>query len=379
MRSSLAFSSLLLLLVIAGGCATQTAPAPALRPVAAQGALNADGTVAWYRATDIGLEGQGWSTLNAPYDRLPPEAEGQVTEHVWGLSHHSAGLCAHFVTDSPKILARWSLTSDRLGMPHMPATGVSGVDLYVKDQGRWGWIGMGRPEKAKDNEAVLAADIPAGPHEYLLYLPLYNGTEKLEIGLAPGATIQRAAFPGKPVLVWGTSIVQGGCASRPGMAYPAILGRRLNCSTINLGFSGNGRMDPPLAALVAKLDMAAFVIDCAPNMDPALITERTEPLVRGLRAAHADTPIVLVENVPYQKGWFLAEARESYEKKNKALRESFERLQAVGVRHLYYVPCTDLFGPDNDATVDGTHATDLGFYRMADAIEPFLRRALSQP
>lgn len=368
--------------LLVAGCATSPSAKLTLTPVEAKGKTSTDGKVKWFEATDIGLEGQGWTTLKQPYDRLPPEAEGVVPEHVWGLSRQSAGLCVHFVTDSPKILARWSLISDRLAMMHMPATGVSGLDLYVKEQGRWGWIGMGQPEKVKGNAVELAVKIPSGPHEYRLYLPLYNGTEKLEIGIAPDAAIGRApAYPAgraKPVLVWGTSITQGGCASRPGMAYPSILGRRLDRPMINLGFSGNGRMDPPLVSLIAKLDVAAYVIDCAPNMDPGLITKRTEPLVQALRAAHADTPIVLVENVPYQKGWFFAGARESYERKNNALRESYKQLRKAGVKHLYYVPCTDLYGHDHEATVDGTHATDVGFQRLADAIEPTLRRALGQ-
>jgi lysophospholipase L1-like esterase len=145
---------------------------------------------------------------------------------------------------------------------------------------------------------------------------------------------------------------------------------------INLGFSGNGRMDPPIVERIAKLDVSVYVIDCCPNMDPPLITERTEPLVNALRAAHADTPIVLIENVPYEKGWFLPASKDSYVKKNEALRAAYERLRAAGVKNLYYVPCDNLFGHDGDATVDGVHPNDIGFLRMADEIEPALREIL---
>lgn len=145
---------------------------------------------------------------------------------------------------------------------------------------------------------------------------------------------------------------------------------------INLGFSGNGKMDPGITALIAKLDVAAYVIDCAPNMDPALITERTEPLIRALRKAHPGTPILVVENVPYQQGWFIQSSKDGYVNKNVALRAAYDKLVAGGVKGLHYVPCTNLYGSDHEATVDGTHATDLGFMRMADAIEPVLRRAL---
>jgi lysophospholipase L1-like esterase len=128
--------------------------------------------------------------------------------------------------------------------------------------------------------------------------------------------------------------------------------------------------------IVAKLDVSAFVIDCAPNMPPEQISERTEPLVRVLRAAHADTPIVLVENIRYQQAWFTDVKRTAYMDKNAALKAAYDRLKAQGVKGLYYIPCDNLLGDDSEATVDGTHPTDLGFMRMADTIEPVLRRIL---
>ncbi|GMU93675.1 MAG: hypothetical protein AMXMBFR4_27330 [Candidatus Hydrogenedentota bacterium] len=210
-----------------------------------------------------------------------------------------------FVTDSPTLAARWTLRFNTLALKHMPATGLSGIDLYARPGASWGWVGVGIPEKVDGNEATLVNGAPSGAHEYMLYFPLYNGVESVEIGVKPGSTLA----PGppyedrraKPMLFWGSSILQGGCASRPGLAYPSILGRRMQRPVINLGFSGNRRMDPPVVDLIARLDVSIYVIDCALNMDPALISERTEPLVRTLRHAHLDTPIVLVENVPYKK------------------------------------------------------------------------------
>lgn len=348
----------------------------------ATGTPSADGSVMWFDALALGVEGQGWSgdDLKRPYDRLPAEAEGVVRDAVWGLSQHSAGLCVRFVTDSPVIRARWSVRNEELGMPHMPATGVSGLDLYARRGDGWGWVGAGRPHQ-KDNEGVLVEGAPEGMHEYLLYLPLYNGTESLHLGVAPDSVLAKApAYPeerSKPVLFWGTSILQGGCASRPGMAYPSILGRKLNRPTINLGFSGNGQMDPEVTALIAKLDPAAYVIDCLPNMSEDMVTERMEPLVRALREAHPDTPIVFVECVHYQQAWFLVQRWGApYQKVNAALRAEYDRLVEEGVTGLHYIPGDDLFGHDSEAAVDGVHATDLGFLRMADAIEPYLREIL---
>jgi GDSL-like Lipase/Acylhydrolase family/N-terminus of Esterase_SGNH_hydro-type len=373
---------LALLAVFTSACATRAVQETKITPPVdpAKATASDDGKLIWYNALELGVEGQGWKDLKHPYDRLPSEAEGVVRDAVWWLSHDSAGLSVRFTTDSPVVAARWSLRKDSLDMFHMPSTGVSGLDLYAKHNGDWRWVAMGRPEKQNGNEKTLVSLAPAGVHEYLLYLPLYNGIGSLEIGIKPDATLHKApAYQesrAKPVLFWGTSILQGGCASRPGMAYPSIIGRRLQRDVINLGFSGNGKMDPELVQMIAKLDVSAYVIDCGPNMTPPLIAERTEPLVKTLRAAHPQTPIVLVENIHYQDGWFIESKRASYVNKNAELKAAYDRLRSQGIRGLYYIPCDDLFGNDSEATVDGVHATDLGFMRMADVIEPVLRRIL---
>lgn len=332
--------------------------------------------IQWFDATQLGLEGQGWTEVARPYDRLPAAAEGVVPPAVWSLSRLSAGLAVRFLSDSPVIAARWSVRNARLAMPHMPATGVSGVDLYAKDGDRWRWVAQGRPGQQEGNEARLVNGAPAGMHEYMLYLPLYNGTETLEIGVKPGSTLAKAPKRAdeRPVVFYGTSITHGGCASRPGMAYPAIVGQQLDRETINLGFSGNGKMEPEMGTLIAELDASVFVLDCLPNMSPEQVTERVAPLVKTLREAHPDTPIVLVENIIYQNSWFHGGGR--HEPKNAALKEVYAGLLADGVTGLSYVPCDNLLGTDGLATVDGTHPTDLGFLRQADVLAPVIAEAL---
>jgi len=345
-------------------------------------AKDASGDWLWYDAAGLTVEGKGWADTDRFYDRLPARAKETVPPAVWSLSRHSAGMAVRFVTDSPKISARWSVLNKDLAMAHMPATGVSGLDLYVKDNGVWRWIGNGRPQE-QSSESTLAEGIPEGSHEYRIYLPLYNGTESLEIGVVPEATLAKApdrpAGKDKPLFFYGTSITHGGCASRPGMAYPAILGRMLDQPVINLGFSGNGKMEMALEALLAEVDAAAYVLDCLPNMSPELVTERVEPFVMALRAARPDTPIVLMENIAYQAGTFLPAPRAAYIDKNTALRAAHARLSAAGVPGLHYVPGEALLGTDGEATVDGTHPTDLGFMRMAEALEPVLRTLLETP
>jgi membrane dipeptidase len=336
----------------------------------------------WYDIRHLGVEGRGWSDTKAPFDRLPARAEGVVRDAVWGLSRHSAGLCVRFVTDATTIKARWTLTSERLAMPHMPATGVSGLDLYVcDDSGRWTWLGVGQPTK-QTNVAQLAGGIPAGRREYLLYLPLYNGVSSVELGIAKENSLAKAparpAGQEKPIVFYGTSITQGGCASRPGMVHTAILGRRLHRPVINLGFSGNGKMEPEVVRLLAELDAAAYVIDCLPNMTAAEVAERTEPLVHMLRESRPDTPIVLVEDRSYANAHLITGMRERNASSRVALRAANDKLLAAGVERLVYLRGDRLLGADCEDTVDGSHPTDLGFVRQADAFEPVLAAVLER-
>jgi lysophospholipase L1-like esterase len=333
--------------------------------------------LAWYDALELGVRGQGWpgDELATPYDRLPARAQSLVRPPVWELSRQSAGLRVAFATDAGEIAARWVLRSDSLAMSHMPASGVSGLDLYTRCSGEWRWAGSARPESRQASGSLLKGAHPAR-REYLLYLPLYNGVESLQIGVDASATFEPAEPDQRPpICFYGTSIVHGGCASRPGMAYPAILGRRLDWPTLNLGFSGNGQAEGEMAELLAELDVACYVIDPLPNLQPDQVIPRVGHMVRHLRSARPDVPIVLVESVIYQDA--LAVARQARcHTSNANLKKVRDQLLADGVASIHYVRGEDLLGPDGDATVDGTHPTDLGFARMAEAIEPTLRRAL---
>lgn len=356
------------------------APLPAQESLIdpAKGTVDDKGMV-WYDFRLLDVEGQGWKETKAPYDRLPPTAEGKVPASVWGLSRHSTGICGRFVTDAGGIQVKWKLTSPNLAMPHMPATGVSGVDLYVrKSPEQWHWLGTGRPT-AQANQAIFPA-VP-GKHEYLLYLPLYNGTMSLEIGLPKAAALAqgpvRPSERRKPIVFYGTSITQGGCASRPGMVHTAILGRRLDYPVINLGFSGSGRMDDAVVELMAQLDPALYVIDCLPNMNAALITERTGPLVKTLRQATPQAHILLVEDRTYANAQVLANVLKTNVSNRAAFKKEYDKLVAEGVKGLSYLPGDALIGDDGEGTVDGSHPTDLGFLRQAEVFLQAMRPILS--
>jgi len=332
-----------------------------------------EGTLSWHDIRRLDVEGKGWTETKSFYDRLPAKAEGMVRGPVWNLSRHSAGLCVRFVTDANEIQARWELRSKSLAMPHMPATGVSGLDLYVKEAfGKWKWLAVGRPTQFPVNSVTLVKDIPEGTREYLLYLPLYNGVVSVEIGIPEGTMLRKAPpYPDrrKPIVFYGTSITQGGCASRTGMVHTALIGRRLNYPVINLGFSGNGRMEPEMGSLLAELDPSVYVLDCLPNMNGEAVAERVAPFVNKLRQAHPEVPILFVEDRTYSDAFFIQSRRQRNTENRRQLRRVYAHFTSEGVKHLYYLPGDRLLGDDRDnlATVDGSHPTDLGFMRQADA------------
>lgn len=331
----------------------------------------------WFDVRDWGVEGRGFQDTESYFDRLPGRAKGVVRDAVWGLSRHSAGMQVRFRTDATAIHADYAVTSANLAMPHMPATGVSGLDLYGLDTDeRWKWIAVTRPSAQQMNVPLISGLAP-GERQYAIYLPLYNGTQSLKIGVPSGAKFEPIGpRTDKPIVFYGTSITHGACASRPGMPHPAILGRRLNRPVINLGFSGNGKMEPTVGQFLVELDAAAYVIDCLPNMTAAEVKERTVPLVKQLRAAHPETPIVLVEDRSYSNSWVVAAQRERNDTSRAALQEQYQQLLDGGVDRLHYIDGESLLGADRDDTTDGSHPSDLGFQRHADAMEPVLRSAL---
>jgi len=343
----------------------------------AMAARDVDANVAWYDATALTIEGRGWQAaeMESPYDRLPARARGVVRPEVWNLSRHSAGLSVRFETDAPEISARWRLINESLAMDHMPITGVSGVDLYL-DRGGEGpawWLGTGRGVQSVDASAVLVGQLDGQRRRFMLNLPLYNGVDRVEIGISPATSIWPApARAGGPVVFYGTSIVQGGCASRPGMAYPSIVARALGVETINLGFSGNAQMEPEIARLLAELDARAFVLDPLPNMQGPMIDERAEPFIEILRAAHPDTPIVMMECYPRQNHPFVAESRRVHGERVAAFRRVYDR-RASTDDNLHWLDAVGLIGSDGEGTVDGTHPNDLGFSRMARVVADMLK------
>ncbi len=330
-----------------------------------QGSLDVDGNTVWYDGKTLTIEGKGWTNTNAYYDRLPAKAEGKVTKDVWGLSHHSAGLSLHFTTNSRSVKIRWVLLNHE-GSSNMPTTSVSGIDIYAKkENGEFVYLRTGTPRA--DTNTVTVQLIPA--KEYIINLSLYNGVKSVEIGIPKEKQIAATKVDKrrleKTILFYGTSITQGGCASRPGMAFTSIVGRKLDVPVINLGFSGNGKMEMEMEELLAEQNPSVYVLDCLWNMNPKMVKERLEPFVIKLREDKPNTPIVLAEDCNFMNV--------SPTEKGKIVRAIYKKLVDNGMEQLYFLSNEGMLGTDGEATVDGTHPSDLGMVRMSVVFTDYLK------
>ncbi|HEY9293304.1 MAG TPA: SGNH/GDSL hydrolase family protein [Microlunatus sp.] len=337
-----------------------------------------------YRWYELGLpEGRGWTAADTKRltDRLPARAEGVVTDAVWGLSRQSAGLYYRFRTDATELSARWTLPDGPVGLPHMPPSATSGLDLYAEDDhGRLRWASWAAPEEGGGTTTkVLLSGIRGmdGLREYRLYLPLHNQPDDVSVGVPESARLEILEADRTPsVAYYGTSIVHGIAASRSGMAMPAQLGRRLDRPVIGLGFSGNAKMEVELADLFAELDPAVYLIDCLPNMSAEQVAERAEPFVRRLRDAHPTTPILLIEDRTLANAWIRTGQLADHRARRAELADAYRILRGEGDTNLHYLAHDHLLGDDDEGTVDSSHPTDLGFTRMVDILEPVVRALL---
>lgn len=331
------------------------------------------------------VHGRAWQQeLKENYNRLPERAKSTVRQAVWDLSQQSAGLTVVFRSNASTIKVRYVVTGG-LSMPHMPATGVSGIDLYATDAN-----GMSRWCKGnyafRDTVTYTYSGLtyftnPDKGYEYELFLPLYNHVSWMEIGVPQDASFSfLPVSQEKPLVIYGTSIAQGACASRPGMAWGNIVNRVLGHPVINLGFSGNGKLEPELFDLLSEIDAQMHIIDCLPNLvgkeASAVIYDRTLAGVKKLRKK-SQAPILLVEHSGYTNEYSNKSAKESYRVANTELRKAYDALQAQNVPDIFYLTKEEI-GLTMDAMVEGVHPSDLGMQQYADSYIKKIKVILKQ-
>lgn len=311
-----------------------------------------------------------------PFYRLPPEIAAQANDGVHALTYNMAGGRVRFRTDSPYIAVR--IVYDSLAnFGHMPRSGASGMDLYRYEGGNYTYLKTAIPliGDTQGYERLVYETDSHSHTEYILNLPSYNSMSALYIGLKEGSHLEHGT-PYRdilPIVYYGSSITQGGCASRPGNIYQAYISRRFDVDFINLGFSGNCRAEPAMSEYIGKLPMSVFVYDYDHNAPSYEYLKETHlRFYLEFRKYQPDTPIVMVSRPN-----ILPE--EMPDKRTSVVRETYDYAIAHGDHNVVFIHGYDLFGEDcrDSCTVDGCHPNDLGFFRMGkvigDALERFMK------
>ena len=331
------------------------------------------------------IQNRGWSDeIGNSYQRLPKRARDIVRSSVWDLSQNSAGLAIHFYTNADKVEVRYGV-SGAFAMNHMPATGKSGVDLYAIDpDGKWRLL----TDRYSFSDTVtysynniIESKYHKRGYEYRLFLPLYNSVTWLEIGVPESAEFSFIPLlKEKPIVVYGTSIAQGACASRPGMAWTNILSRKLDYPVINLAYSGNGPLEKVKVDLLSELDVSLIIYDCLPNMGNLAIDEVKKRTAYGVSAIRetSNIPILITDHIGYLNDEMIEGRKEMSDRLNIASREVFDSLKQAGVANIYYLH-QDSINFSADGGVDYIHPNDMGMQAYADAYEKVVSRILNMP
>jgi lysophospholipase L1-like esterase len=326
------------------------------------------------------LCGFAWFSRDGKYRRLPAEPDYPIRPAVDSLADCTAGGQIRFRTDARTIAIRAELSGSN-SMYHMAPTGQCGFDCYLAKPGEtWLYAGTARValgETRIEHRFLDAPDLHGELKDVLINFPLYQGVQIVEIGLNEGAAVEETASirEKRKVIMYGTSITQGGCASRPGLLPTNVWSRRFPFEFINLGFSGNGKGEAEIARIIAQIeDPALLILDYVSNAESLEKYAATLPaFVRIYRERHAGVPILILSRIPYAADRHDARSRHLRERYRDIGREVTERLRLAGDRRIFFYDGTDLLGEDfEECTVDGTHPTDLGFMRIADKLTPIL-------
>jgi hypothetical protein len=323
----------------------------------------------------VAVSGLPWFAEDAPVlRRLPARMKDALRPPVWSLAQHPSGGRLRFRTDSTRV-GLLAQSPDPSAMHHMPSVGQNGFDCYADGE----YVNSAWPDKTGKIEKLWTVGRDRALRDVTLYLPLYKAVSIQELRLDPGAKLEApSAFSiPKPVVHYGSSITQGGCASNAGLSVQAILGRRLNTDFVNLGFSGNGMGEPALAEALAEIDAACYVLDYWGNPSPDVYQATLPPFVDLLRRKRPEVPILVIG--PF---WFPAESLgggvADAQQRKRAIGKAFvEQRRTAGDARIAWVDGLEMLNREQAVgLVDGVHANSLGFWFCANGLEPHLRRAL---
>ena len=328
-------------------------------------------------ATELGIHGYTKQTDKSPYYRFD-HTPYEFNKTIVGHSKHSSGLYVVFKTNSSQISATWENTPRRLG-DNMSGILQLGLDLYIKVDGKWKFAAVGRvstlTQKNRRTKPIIK-NLPEGEKECLLYLPVWCELRELLIGVDENATIEGLPTPFRhKVIVHGSSITHGASASRPAMAYPALLSRNLGIDCVNFGFSGMCKMQPQFLEFLKTCEADAFVFDAFSNPSEKQIKERLNNFVEELVKAHPGKPLIFIQSPIDQDSDF---DTKKYAARMSLTKTAAEMMKVLAKKHkdVYFLAVPNVLG--TDSTIDNSHPTDLGFHRFVTTYQPMIAKILKK-
>lgn len=330
----------------------------------------------WVNAIDLGIQGYTKKSDKSPYYRFDHTPYEWNNKTIVSHAKKCTGLYITFKTNSKNIWATWENTPSRMG-DNMTGIVQKGLDLYIKENGKWKFAGVGRvssvPEKSKRTKAIVK-NMVEGEKEFLLYLPIWCEMLSLEIGVDSNATIEGLPSPFRhKVIVHGSSITHGASASRSGLTYSALLSRNLGIDFVNFGFSGECKMQPQFLEFLKTCECDAFLFDAFSNPNAKEIGERLIPFVEGLVKAHPGKPLIFLQSP-------ILETQNTTQKErfNTRIELSRKMMKELSKKYkdVYYLEVEGAVG--KDGFVDGSHPTDLGFHRFVAAYQPKIAKILKK-
>lgn len=336
--------------------------------------------VEWFNASKapFSLHGVYYSEEHARYERMPLEIAETVNVGVKGMSAHTAGGRIRFMTNSPYVAVKCVVGHSEC-MRNMAFMAHKGVSVFAGDE----FIGAYAPDNTAGRGAVDGKIAFEGIaylptlclEEITVHLPPYSGTFEVYIGVKQGSVIQepKAYKYAKPAVFYGSSITQGGCCTHAGNDYIAMLSRWLDFDYINLGFSGSGKAEETMTDYLASLDCSVMVLDYDHNAPNVEYLEQTHfPAYEKIRKAHPKMPIVFISRPDFKN--------KDDVNRREVIKNTYKAAKKRGDKRVWFIDGEKLFQKHERSacTVDGCHPNDLGFYRMAQTIQPILKKALKK-
>ena len=334
--------------------------------------------ITWIDAKDIPMEGNAfWPESRTQFVRLPPDAKDKVRKAVWGLSHHCAGLCFRFSTDSDFIELKFKFDQN----PGFAYQRVPDIYRWAEEKQSWRFVNCDIYTKSGWKQPWIPGE------QCMIYLPNYAVCQSFQIGIKPGTTIKalppRKNGQVKPVVVYGTSITQGAWATRPGLAYLNIVQRKLDVPMVNLGFSGNGSTEFAMGEYLAQIDASCYVIDTQHNSGYEAFHEKGDQraikLLKYLRERRPDVPIVLCQGAcaAYKSEYpYMDYKVRKLKRTNDAIAWLYNHLKSEGWQKLYLLEADALMPEDGEGTVDHAHPNDWGMMHLANGYAEAIKTAL---